>query len=100
MREPLFLDPAALAAFCRRHHIRRLSLFGSTLRGAVRPESDVDLLVEFETDRKPGLISLAGIELESSAMLAGRKVDLGTPQDLSRHFRDEIARTAEVQYAA
>ena len=61
MRDPLFPDPAALAAFRRHHHIQRLSLFGSTLRGAVRPESDVDLLVECQTDRKPGLISLAVI---------------------------------------
>jgi predicted nucleotidyltransferase len=77
-----------------------LSLFGSTLRGEARPESDIDLLVEFEPQAKPGLIALAGIELELSLLLNGRKVDLRTPHDLSRHFREEVLRTAEVQYAA
>ncbi|MEX2650167.1 MAG: nucleotidyltransferase family protein [Alphaproteobacteria bacterium] len=94
------MDPAALAALCRRHHIRKLSLFGSVLKGADRPGSDVDLLVEFTPGKEPGLIALAGIEAELSALLAGRRVDMRTPQDLSRHFRDEVVREAEVQYAA
>jgi predicted nucleotidyltransferase len=96
----LFRDTAALAALCRRHRIRRLSLFGSVLKGGARPDSDVDLLVEFEPGREPGLLALAGIESELSALLGGRSVDLRTAQDLSRHFRDEVVRTAEVQYAA
>lgn len=90
----------ALAAFCRRHHIRRLSLFGSVLRGVARANSDVDILVEFEPDQEPGLLRLAAIEAELSTLLGGRTVDLRTPQDLSRHFRHEVMRTAEVQYAA
>ena len=94
------LNRETLARLCRRHHIRRLSLFGSTLRGEGRPESDVDLLVEFEPGKAPGLLGLAGIEAELSALLGERRVDLRTTQDLSRHFRSEVIRTAEVQYAA
>jgi predicted nucleotidyltransferase len=96
----LFRDVAALDALCRRHHIRRLSLFGSVLKGAARPDSDVDLLVEFEPGHEPGLLALAGIESALSALLGGRRVDLRTARDLSRHFREEVVRTAEVQYAA
>ena len=100
MDRPIFQDRAALAAICRRHHIQRLALFGSTLRGTDRPDSDLDLLVEFEPGHKPGLLALAGIEAELSVLAAGRRIDLRTAQDLSRYFRDEVARTAEVQYAA
>jgi len=100
MNTPIFPDRAALAAICHRYHIQRLALFGSTLRGTNRPDSDVDLLVEFEAGHKPGLLGLAGIEAELSALAAGRQIDLRTAQDLSRYFRDEVVRTAEVQYAA
>jgi len=93
-------DQAALAILCRRYHIRRLSLFGSALKGANRPDSDVDLLVEFEPGATPGLLTMAHIEIELSPLVGGRKVDLRTPADLSRYFRDEIVRTAEVQFAA
>jgi predicted nucleotidyltransferase len=96
----LFRDTAAVDTPCRRYHVRRLSLLGSVLKGAARPDSDVDLLVEFELGREPGLLALAGIESELSALLGRRPVDLRTAQDLSRHFRDEVVRTAEVQYAA
>jgi predicted nucleotidyltransferase len=78
----------------------RLSLFGSTLKGAARPDSDVDLLVEFEPHAKPGLIGIAKIEFELSSLLNGRKVDLRSAEDLSRHFLDEVLRTATTQYAA
>jgi len=94
------LDHETLVRLCRRHHIRRLSMFGSMLRGEGRPDSDVDLLVEFETGKAPGLLGLAGIEAELSALLGERRVDLRTARDLSRHFRSEVIRTAEVQYAA
>lgn len=100
MPQCLFPEPEALADLCRRHHIRRLALFGSTLKGANRPDSDVDLLVEFEPGKEPGLLRLAGIEMELSSLLQGRRVDLRTAQDLSRYFRDEVVRMAEVQYAA
>ncbi|HEX4888754.1 MAG TPA: nucleotidyltransferase family protein [Alphaproteobacteria bacterium] len=100
MRQYLFPEREPLADLCRRHHIRRLALFGSTLKGTNRPDSDVDLLVEFEPGKEPGLLRLAGIEMELSSLLQGRRVDLRTAQDLSRYFRDEVVRTAEVQYAA
>lgn len=99
MAQPLFPDRSALAAICRRHHIRKLSLFGSTLKGTNRPDSDVDLLVEFEPGHKPGLLRLAEIEAQLSELLGGRTVDLRSPLDLSRYFRDEVVRTAELQYA-
>ncbi|MFP4501876.1 MAG: nucleotidyltransferase family protein [Candidatus Hydrogenedentota bacterium] len=87
-----------LAEFCRRNHIRRLSLFGSILRGDFGPDSDVDFLVEFEPGKTPSLLTMAGLEIELSEML-GRKVDLRTPGDLSRYFRDEVVKEAVPQYA-
>jgi predicted nucleotidyltransferase len=95
----LHLDDAILVRFCERHHICRLALFGSQLKGTARPDSDIDLLVEFEQGRVPGLLALASMELELSELLGGRRVDLRTAEDLSRYFRDEVVRTAEVQYA-
>ncbi len=100
MQQPLFPDADALKTLCRRHRVRRLSLFGSTLEGRARRDSDVDLLVEFEPGAKPGLLGMAEIELELSVLLDGRKVDLRTAEDLSRYFREEVRRTAEAQYAA
>lgn len=94
------VDRKKLADLCRRHHMRKLSLFGSVLSGTDRADSDVDLLVEFEDGKAPGLLRLAQIEHELSALLGGRRVDLRTAQDLSRHFREQVLRTAEVQYAA
>jgi hypothetical protein len=88
-----------LAEFCRRHHIRRLALFGSALREEFTPESDIDLLVEFEPDHIPSLLGIARMERELSALFGGRKVDLRTPEDLSRYFRQEVLEEAEVQYA-
>lgn len=93
---PLSRD--ALAAFCREHGIRRLAIFGSALRKDFRPESDIDVLVEFEPDRTPGLLGVARMELELSELFSGRKVDLRTPEDLSRYFRQDVLDTAEVQY--
>ena len=87
-----------LTDFCRRRHIRKLSLFGSILRGQLRPDSDVDVLVEFQPGHRVGLIQMARIERELSDLL-GRKVDLRTPADLSRYFRDDVLREAQVQYA-
>jgi uncharacterized protein len=99
MHPSLNLDEAALARYCEVHHIRRLALFGSQLKGAAKPDSDVDLLVEFEPEHIPGLLGIAGMELELTEMLGGKKVDLRTSGDLSRYFRDEVVRTAQVQYA-
>ena len=87
-----------IAEFCRRNHIRKLSFFGSVLRGDFRADSDVDLLVEFLPDMGPGLIGLSHMELELSEIL-GRKVDLRTPNEISRYFRDEVISSALVEYA-
>ena len=92
------IDRGRLAEFCRQRHIRKLSLFGSVLRDDFRPESDVDVLVEFQPDSRVGLIRMAQIERELGELL-GRKVDLRTPADLSRYFRDDVLRQAQVQYA-
>ncbi len=91
-------DRDKIAEFCREHHIRRLSLFGSALRGDFGAGSDVDVLVEFEPGHVPGLIRLAGLELDLSEIFGGRKVDLRTPEDLSRYFRDAVLAEARVQY--
>jgi uncharacterized protein len=99
MTTRLSFDREALTALCRRQHIRRLSLFGSALKGTARPDSDIDLLVEFVPGKEPGLLGVADVEAELSLLL-GHPVDLRTAQDLSEHFRDEVLRTAEVQYAA
>jgi predicted nucleotidyltransferase len=100
MSTRLPLPPDTLAEYCEQHHIRKLSLFGSYGRGASRDDSDIDLLVEFEPGKEPGLIALAGMALELSDLLGGVRVDLRTPQDLSRYFRDEVLAEAEIQYAA
>lgn len=92
------IDREKIAEFCRRHYIRRLSLFGSVLRDDFGPDSDVDVLVEFETGHVPGL-AFFGMEAELSQIL-GRKVDLSTLQFLSRYFRDEVLNEAQEQYVA
>ena len=88
-----------LAAICRRYSVQRLSLFGSILTPRFGPESDVDMLVEFQTGAQTTYFDLAGMEMELTALL-GRKVDLRTPAELSRYFRDRVLREAQVQYAA
>jgi hypothetical protein len=86
-------SPEVIADFCRRHRIRRLSLFGSILREDFRPESDVDVLVEFEPDAIPGFFDFIGMELELSELF-GRKVDFLTAGFLSRYFRENVLREA------
>jgi predicted nucleotidyltransferase len=93
------VDRDRLGEFCRRYHIRRLSFFGSVLGDSFRPDSDVDVLVEFEPSHVPGLLTLAGLELELSELL-GRKADVRTAEDLSRYFRDEVVARAQLLYAA
>ena len=89
-----------IAEFCKKNHIRKLSLFGSVLRDDFQIDSDIDFLVEFEPGKAPGLISYCRMERELSEILGNRKVDLRTPQELSKYFRDEVLARAEVQYAA
>ena len=100
MSDRLPIDAEALGRLCRRYHIRKLSLFGSVQAGTDRPDSDVDLLVEFDKGAAPGLLGLAAIEEELSELLGGRRVDLRTAQDLSAHFRSEVTARAEIQYAS
>lgn len=93
------VDRAILADFCRKNGIRRLALFGSALRDDFGPDSDIDLLVEFDPGRPVGFFKLAELEQELADML-GRRVDLRTIPELSRYFRDEVARSAVDQYRA
>ncbi len=88
-----------LERFCRENHIRRLALFGSVLSEQFGPDSDIDVLVEFEPGQSIGLFKVARMERELSERV-GRKVDLRTPAELSRYFRDEVIRTSQVRYAA
>ena len=92
------IDRERIAEFCRRHHIRRLALFGSVIRDDFRPESDVDVLVEFDPGKGPGW-GLFSIQDELSEML-GRRVELNTPGFLSRYFRDRVIAEAEPIYVA
>jgi predicted nucleotidyltransferase len=87
----------AIAAFCERNHVRKLSLFGSVLTERFGDNSDIDMLVEFDPEFGPGLLGIAGMEIELSEML-GRKVDLRTARDLSRYFRDQVVAAAVPQY--
>jgi uncharacterized protein len=95
----LELPQASLKDFCQRYHVRRLSLFGSVLREEFRADSDVDVLVEFEPGHKVDFFDIFDMEEELSNMLGGRRVEINTPNSLSRYFRDEVAAEAEVQYA-
>ncbi len=99
MNVALEIDRRALGLFCLHHDIRRLSLFGSQRTDAAGPHSDIDFLIEFEPGHEPGLLGLAAMEVELSDLMGGRRVDPRTPQELSRYFRQEVLRTAEVQFA-
>lgn len=92
------LPRSAIAAFCSAHGIRRLAVFGSALRDDFSPNSDIDLLVEFEPGQVPGLFGLARMERELSTLLGGRRVDLRTPADLSPYFRQQVLDEAVEQY--
>ena len=94
------VSEAAIRAFCVRNHISRLAFFGSVLRDDFGPASDVDVLVEFEPGQAPGLFGLSAMERDLSGLLGGRAVDMRTPRELSRYFREEVAAHALVQYAA
>jgi predicted nucleotidyltransferase len=93
------VDEKGIAEFRQKNRIQRLALSGSVLREDFRPESDIDVLVEFEPAHVPGLLGIARMERELSAIFGGRKVDLRTPKDLSRYFRQDVLGEAEVQYA-
>lgn len=99
MNANLPISRERIAAFCEANGVRRFAIFGSALRDDFHAESDVDVLVEFEPDRIPGLLGVARMERELSVLFAGRRVDLRTPEDLSRYFRQRVLEEAEVQYA-
>lgn len=99
IRPGLDIDDEVMSAFASRHGIRHLAVFGSALRDDFGPDSDIDLLVEFERGRTPGLLGLAAMEIELGELL-GREVDLRTYADLSRYFRDTVRDTARALYAA
>ena len=98
MRARIPVDREKIADFCRRNYIRRLALFGSVLRDDFGPDSDVDVLVEFEAGHVPGLAFIR-LEQELSRLLGGRRVDLVTPKFLNERIRDRVLGDAEVQYA-
>lgn len=89
----------ALRQFCERNHVARLALFGSVLRDDFRPDSDIDVLIEFLPNHVPGYIGLAGMQFQLQDIL-GREVDLRTAPEMSRFFRDQVQAEAEVLYAA
>jgi uncharacterized protein len=99
MQRTIQVDKERLGEFCRRNRIAKLSFFGSVLREDFAPESDIDVLIDFEAGHTPGLLRMARLERELSALLQNRKVDLRTSQDLSRYFRQQVLATAQVQYA-
>jgi predicted nucleotidyltransferase len=99
IRPGVNVDDGALASFVARHAIRRLALYGSVLRDDFGPDSDIDVLVEFEPGRSPGLLALASMELELGE-LVGREVELRTYGDLSRFFRDRVRESSPELYAA
>lgn len=88
-----------LADFCQSRGIVKLAIFGSAIHDELGPDSDIDVLVEFQPTRIPGLFGIARLERELSTIFGGRKVDLRTPEDLSPYFRNDVVEEAEVQYA-
>jgi predicted nucleotidyltransferase len=99
MSPHISIDRDAVARFCRRHHIQRLALFGSVLRDDFRPDSDVDVLVEFQPGHVPGL-NFVGIERELVGIFNGRRVDLVTPKFLNPRIREQVLSSAEPLYVA
>ncbi len=98
MNSKVVMPKDKIRGFCVRNHVNRLSLFGSIQRDDFTPESDIDVLVEFEQGFTPGFFKLLDMQEELSSLLNGRKIDLRTPQDLSRYFREDVQNEAEVCY--
>lgn len=96
-RSKIQIPKDRVAEFCQRHRIQKLSLFGSVIRDDFVPESDVDVLVEFEPGTRVGLIRLSTLQFELGEIL-GHKVDLNTPGFLSKYFREQVFSEMEVQY--
>jgi uncharacterized protein len=100
IRPELDISQEQIADFCRRHHIRWLAIFGSALREDFRPESDVDVLVEFEPEQRLGYFRFFAIQDELSSLLGGRPVDMATPGEINRWIRNRVLREARVVYDA
>ena len=98
MNKNIVVDKDKIRDFCERHYIRQLAIYGSALRADFGPESDVDVLVDFIPGHTPGFFKLFDMEEELSGLFGGHKVDIRTPEDLSRYFRNKVVATAEVQY--
>ncbi len=98
MSRNIVIAEEKIREFCEHHHIHRLAIFGSALHDDFGPESDVDVLVDFEPDHVPGFFRLFEMQEELSSLFGGRKIDMRTPEDLSRYFRDKVVATAQVQY--
>ncbi len=95
--ERINITESQIADFCQRNHIRKFAFYGSVLRDDFRLDSDIDVLVEFEPNQPIGLMEVVGMERRLSELI-GRKVDLRTPKELSRYFRDEVVAEAEILY--
>jgi len=98
MNKNIVIAEDKIREFCERHYIRRLAIFGSALRDDFGPDSDVDVLVDFMLGHTPGFFKLFEMEEDLSGLLGGHKIDMRTPEDLSRYFRDKVVATAQVQY--
>ena len=92
------LTKEQIADFCKKNQIRKFAFYGSVLRDDFRPDSDVDVLVELEPNHTIGLFEIAQMEIDLSELMGGRKVDVRTPRDLSKYFRDKVVAEALVQY--
>jgi predicted nucleotidyltransferase len=93
------IPEAQIGELCRRNGIRKLALFGSVVTERFTASSDIDVLVEFRPQERVGFFRLAEIEEALGRLFGGRRIDLRTPMDLSRHFRDEVVREALIVYA-
>ena len=98
MNPQVQISKERIASFCRERGVRRMAIFGSALRPDFGPDSDVDILIEFDADSIPGLLGMARMERELSSLFGERKVDLRTPEDLSRYFRARVLKEAESVY--
>jgi predicted nucleotidyltransferase len=93
------VDRGKLAELCRRYHVRQLSVFGSAVRNELRPESDIDFLIEFAPESRPGMVEFYQLEQELSALYGGRRVDLVNPRYLNHRIRERVLAEAELQFA-
>lgn len=94
------VSSATLQSLCKRYHVQKMSLFGSVLRPDFRSDSDIDILVEFDSGHPPGFFAIARLERELSQLLGKRKVDIKTPKELSCYFREEVMKNSQILYAA